>query len=81
MFETFLSFCPMRFFVKNWHTKNQGHKKGGGIRGQSIHVDNAVKSSAKINSLIKRCLIMLIFVVSNVRLWSADRTEYLRLSE
>ena len=27
MFETFHSFCPMRFFVENWHTKNQGHKK------------------------------------------------------
>ena len=29
MFETFLSFCPARFFVENWHTKNQGHKKKG----------------------------------------------------
>ena len=25
--ETFLSFCPMRFFVENWYTKNQGHQK------------------------------------------------------
>ena len=26
-FECFHSSCPMRFFVENWHTKTQGHKK------------------------------------------------------
>ena len=26
-FESFQSSCPMRFFVENWHTKSQGHKK------------------------------------------------------
>ena len=26
-FESFHSPCPMRFFVQNWHTKSQGHKK------------------------------------------------------
>ena len=25
-FESFHSSCPMRFFVENLHTKNQGHK-------------------------------------------------------
>ena len=26
-FESFHSLCPMRFFVENWLTKTQGHKK------------------------------------------------------
>ena len=26
-FESFHSLFPMRFFVENWHTKSQGHKK------------------------------------------------------